>query len=208
MILAPIVFLNWPTGAGLVIEPSHDRVAGSGPSDKAIPIYDPTYIVNGVPYALSNKPGEKILYAAGDPTEPVFSSFYILNNTQYKITGFHLKIVGPAASTDDPGTIQRGNVDAVFGDLNGDGRIGKSDIFKNITVSADKKEMTFSDGVIPVGGRFTDVHLARSAAPPQFVGIEATFTGVKAVPLPLGAFLAAAGLPMAGYVARKWNKRL
>ncbi len=68
-----------------------------------------------------------------------------------------LKIVGSAVEPEpfdftitlDP------NVNAFFGDVNGDGKAGLSDIFSTITLSADRRTITYSDGLIPVGGRFT-----------------------------------------------------
>jgi hypothetical protein len=84
----------------------------------------------------------------------------------------------------------------VWGDVNGDGRIGSSDIFNAIAVSADGKEIQFTQGLIPVGGRFTDIHLARSDNPPDFAAIDSFFTGVLAIPEPssvvIGMFAIAA----------------
>jgi hypothetical protein len=77
----------------------------------------------------------------------------------------------------------RGPVDAVWGDVDGDGHIGVSDIFSNVVVSPDGKEIQFSGGMIPVGGRFTDIHLASSEDPPMFAGIDSSFTG-SAIPEP------------------------
>ena len=42
------------------------------------------------------------------------------------------------------------NVSAFWGDVNGDGRVGV------VTLSAGHSTVTFSFGLIPVGGRFTD----------------------------------------------------
>jgi len=69
-----------------------------------------------------------------------------------------LQIVGSAAEpvpftftfTLDP------NVSAFFGDVNGDGKVALSDIFSTITLSADHRTITYSDGLIPVDGRFSD----------------------------------------------------
>jgi hypothetical protein len=52
-------------------------------------------------------------------------------------------------------------VSAFFSDVNGDGKVGVSDIFKTVTLSADHRTVTFSDVLIPVGGRFTDSILSR-----------------------------------------------
>jgi hypothetical protein len=48
------------------------------------------------------------------------------------------------------------NVDAFFGDANGDGKVGLSDIFSTITVSNGGRTLTLSDGLIPAGSHFTD----------------------------------------------------
>jgi hypothetical protein len=42
------------------------------------------------------------------------------------------------------------NVSAFWGDVNGDGRVGV------VTLSAGHSTVTFSFGLIPLGGRFTD----------------------------------------------------
>lgn len=191
-----------PAAAGLVIEPVHNRVPGSGQADNNFPIYDPTFLINGVAYFLTDEPGETVTYASGDPRDPDLDVFHVWNNTQYNITGFILRIVGTATDTRDPGTVVRGPVDAVFGDVDGDGQAGESDIFDTITVSDDGKEIRFSDGLIPLGGRFTDLHFARSDDPPQFAGVEAQFTG-EFVPLPAPLLAAIPGLLMAGACARR-----
>jgi hypothetical protein len=48
--------------------------------------------------------------------------------------------------------------------------------------SALGKEIRFEGGVIPVGGRFTDIRMAFSDDPPGFAGIDSTFAGTLAVP--------------------------
>jgi hypothetical protein len=82
-------------------------------------------------------------------------------------------------------TITRGPVDAIWGDADGDGFVGSSDIFSSIVVSPDQKTITFSGGLIPIGGRFTDyIHSTTTAGETLFkVGVDATFDGV-AVPEP------------------------
>jgi hypothetical protein len=179
--------------AALVIEPVINRVEGSGPAENNFPLYDPTYVVNGVQWALANEPGELFTYVAGDPPEPLFQTIHGWNNTNYNITGLLLRIVGRGTDTEDPGTIVRGPVDAVWGDVNGDSQIGSSDIFNTITVSADGKELRFDGGLIPVGGRFSDVHLAVSDDPPFLAGVDSTFSG-DAVPEPYTFILTGAGL--------------
>jgi hypothetical protein len=185
--LAAIAFVRiTPAQAALVIEPVFNRVAGSGPADNNFPIYDPTFLIDGVAYFTADEPGEIITYASGDPRDPFLDVFHVWNNTQYNITGLTLRLIGTATDTANPGSIVRGPVDAVWGDVNGDSLIGLSDIFNTIIVSADGKEIRFEDGLIPVGGRFTDIHLAMSDSAPDFAGIDSSFTG-NLVPEPASA---------------------
>jgi hypothetical protein len=171
--------------AELVIEPVFNRVPGSGPAENNFPIYDPEFLVDGVAYFTIDEPGEIQSYASGDPRDPFLDEFHVWNNTRYRIDGFTLRIIGTATETENPGSIVRGPKDAVFGDVDGDGQIGSSDIFSSIVVSADGKEIQYTGGLIPVGGRFTDIHLAMSDNPPDFAGIDSFFTGVL-VPEPSG----------------------
>jgi hypothetical protein len=172
--------------AALIMEPVINRVAGSGQGENNFPIYDPDFTVNGVAYWTVDEPGEILSYVSGDPRDPFLDVFHVWNNTSYDITGLHFKLVGTGTDSEDPGTIVRGPVDAVWGDVNGDGRIGQSDIFTRITASADGKEIHFEDGLLPVGGRFTDIHLARSDSPPFFAAVDSWFAG-NLVPEPSGA---------------------
>jgi hypothetical protein len=181
--------------AALVMEPVFNHVEGSGPADNNFPLYDPEFKVNGVSYWLADEPGEIVSYASGDPRNPDLDFVHVWNNTQYRLTGFTLKLIGTATDSEDPGTIVRGPVDAVWGDVNGDGQIGLSDIFATFTVSSDGKEIRAENGLIPVGGRFTDIHLAMSNNAPDFAGIDASFTGIL-VPEP-GA-IALLALALAG----------
>jgi hypothetical protein len=188
--------------AALVIEPVFNRVAGSGPADNNFPIYDPEFLINGVAYFTAQHPGDVTTYAAGDPRDPFLDVFHVWNNTQYDITGFTLTLIGTATETENPGSVVRGPVDAIWGDVNNDGFVGLSDIFGSITVSPDGKTISFSGGVIPVGGRFTDVHLARSDNPPDFAGIDSTFSGILTPEPPAWVLLFAAGLVVLTVVRR------
>ena len=94
--------------------------------------------------------------------------------------------------------------------MDGDGLIGRSDIFSSITVSAEGKEIVFSGGLIPVGGRFTDINLAFSDNPPDFAGIDSFFSGtVAAVPVPPAWVLVFSGLGtlVAGRIGRRRGGR-
>ncbi|MEX2310411.1 MAG: PEP-CTERM sorting domain-containing protein [Pirellulales bacterium] len=181
--------------AALIIEPVFNRIDGSGQADNNFPIYDPTFLIDGVAYFTADEPGEIITYASGDPRDPFLDVFHVWNNTQYHITGLTLRLIGTATDTANPGTIVRGPVDAVWGDVNGDTLTGLSDIFATINVSADGKEIRFEDGLIPVGGRFTDIHLAMSDNSPDFAGIDSSFTGIL-IPEPATLALFALGLAL------------
>ena len=174
--------------ARLTIEPVFNRVPGSGAGPVSIPLYNPDFLINGVAYFIADEPGDVISYAAGDPRDPGLDVINFYNNTRYNLTGFTLRLVGTAPVTADPATIVRGPVDAVFGDVNGDGKVGVSDYFATVVVSADGKEIRFENGVIPVGGRFTDIHLAVADNPPFYAAIDSSFTG-NAVPEPATALL-------------------
>ena len=178
--------------AELVMEPVFNRVPGSGPADNNFPIYDPEFLIDGVAYFTADEPGEIVSYASGDPRDPFLDVFHVWNNTSYNITGFTLQLIGTATNTENPGTIVRGPVDAVWGDVDGDGRVGNSNIFHTIIISDDSKTIRFEDGLIPVGGRFTDIHLALSDHPPDFAGIDSAFTGRL---VPGGGILRALAVP-------------
>ena len=71
--------------------------------------------------------------------------------------------------------------------------------------SPDGKEIRFEDGLIPVGGRFTDIHLAMSDHPPDFAGIDSSYTGIL-VPEPTTlALLGLAGAIVVGMRRRARN---
>jgi hypothetical protein len=117
-----------------------------------------------------------------------------------------LKIVGSAVEpvpfnftiTLDP------NVSAFWGDANGDGKIGLSDIFSTVTLSADHRTITFSDGLIPVGGRFTDyIFSMTDDGEPFKAGVYASFDGFLAVPEPATWAILLVGLGAAGVVRRR-----
>jgi hypothetical protein len=103
-------------------------------------------------FAGRRSPGEIAYYPAGVPRdEPLVDAVRVYNNTAYNITSLTLKIVGSAVEPEpfnftitlDP------NVSAFWGDANGDGKVGLSDIFSTITLSEDRRTITFSDGLIP-----------------------------------------------------------
>src|SRR4051794_16474369 len=155
-----------PTGATtLIMENVINRVPGNGPAQPGEPFfafgfYAPDLInpADGQPYQLAGAPGQISRFPAGFPRdEPLVNDIVIYNNTAYNITSLTLKIVGSAVEPEpfnftftlDP------NVSAFWGDVNGDGKVGVSDIFDTVTLSADHRTVTFSGGLIPVGGRFT-----------------------------------------------------
>jgi hypothetical protein len=190
----------WSSAAGatLLMEPVFLRIPGSGPSDTAFPIYNLAFLngATGQPFITANQPGEIDTYSAGYPRDEVLTSIAFYNNTSYNITDFNLHIIGSSFEpvqytftiTRDP------NVDAFWADVNGDGKIGLSDIFSTITVSADARTITFSNGLIPPGGRFTDyVFSSTTDGQPFKAGVDASFDGVF-VPEPASLALLIPGL--------------
>ena len=152
-------------------------------------------------------PGQLGRYPAGVPRdEPLVNDVRPYNNTPYNITSLTLQIVGSAVEpvpfdftiTLDP------NVNAFFGDVNGDGKTGLSDIFSTITLSADHRTITYSDGLIPVGGRFTDsIFSMTDSGEPFKAGVYTSFDGFLAVPEPASWTILLAGLGAAGIMRRR-----
>jgi hypothetical protein len=137
------------------------------------------------------------------------TSIAFYNNTSYNITSIKLAIIGSSYEpvqytftiTRDP------NVDAFWGDANGDGKIGLSDIFSTITASNDGRTLTLSDGVIPVGGRFTDYLYSYTTDRLTFrAGVDASFDGVY-VPEPTGLALLFPGLAAVWALAKRRRSR-
>jgi hypothetical protein len=143
---------------------------------------------DGLPFLTACAPGQLGRYPAGVPRdEPLVNDLRVYNNTPYNITSLTLEIVGSVVEpvpfdftiTLDP------NVSAFFGDANGDGKIGLSDIFSTITLSADHRTITYSDGLIPVDGRFTDYLFSMTDDGEPFKGgVYTSFDGFLAVPEP------------------------
>lgn len=208
------VVLAVPTAAtaDLIIEPVFNRVAGVGPDTNVLGFYLPGFInpATGEPFLTADEPGEIITYPAGYPPDPVLvSTVRFFNNTAYDITGWTLSLVGTAVEpepfnftvTRDPG------VDAIWGDVDGDGFIGHSDIFSTITVSPDGRTITFSDGLIAVGERFTDFNLAMTlSGAPFLAAVDASFTGVVAVPEPAAMTLMLTALALGGALHRRKSR--
>jgi hypothetical protein len=135
----------------------------------------------GEPFADADEPGEIATCPAGFPPDAIdVDVLRFENNTRYDITGLELQIVGTA---DEPEpfdfTVNRDpDVNARFGDVNGDGKLGVSDIFETITVSHDEKTIAFADGVIPAGGIFTDyIYSETSDGKPFLAAIDSRFDG-------------------------------
>lgn len=195
--------------ATLIMEPVLNRVAGSGPGEALLGLHSLDLInpATGQPFLTADEPGEIVTYPAGFPADPVLvNTVRIFNNTAFDITGLTLTIVGTA---DEPEpfnfTIQRDpNVDAFFGDANGDGDIGESDIFGTVTLSNDGRTITFTDGLIPVGGRFTDFLFSMTTDGLPFkAAVDASFAGVRAVPEPVAIGLMGLGVLCVAAVRRR-----
>jgi hypothetical protein len=164
-LLVSLVAIGWATtsGATLIIEPVINSVPGSGPTDDSFPLYDPVSVnhATGEHPWLANRPGEIDTVSIGNPPDPDLLIFSVWNNTSYDITSLRLSIIGSAlhpTNSEDAWLVTRDpSVDAFFGDADGDGKIGLSDIFSSIVVSDGGKTITLSGGLIPVDGLFTDI---------------------------------------------------
>jgi hypothetical protein len=208
--LAPV-----PAGATtLTMENIINKAPGSGDAQPGEPFFtiglcNPSAInpADGLPFATACAPGEMGRYPAGVPRdEPLVNDLRIYNNTAYDITRLTLQIVGPAVEPEpfnftitlDP------NVSAFWGDANGDGKVGLSDIFSTITLSTDHRTITYSDGVIPVGGRFTDyIFSMTDDGEPFKVGVYTSFDGFLAVPEPATWTILLMGLAATGVLRRR-----
>ena len=147
--LVPILVCLCATRAGatLVMEPVIGFFPGQGPSADTFPLYDPTYVneATGEQVSLARNPGEIDKWSMGYPREEVMMTFGMYNNTPTNITSLTMTIVGSSEElvegvswlvTPDP------NVDARFGDANGDGMVGLSDTFATISVSNNGRTLT------------------------------------------------------------------
>ncbi|MFO0913898.1 MAG: PEP-CTERM sorting domain-containing protein [Pirellulales bacterium] len=170
--------------AMLTIAPTFNKVAGSGPSDTSLGLLSHTPL---------QKPGDHFAYVAGDPRDPVLDVVNFYNDTTYDITGFYLQIIGTGTNTQDPSTIVVDpNVEAKFGDV--PGHPIASDIFSQYEISADGKTIHFFGGVIPPGGRFTDLHYADSTLVPELKAFDYAAIDSWFVPEPSSSLLGMIGL--------------
>ena len=198
----------------LTMENVINRAPGTGEAQPGDPFFtfglcNPSAInpADGLPFATACAPGEMGRYPAGVPRdEPLVNDLRVYNNTPYNITSLTLRIVGPAVEPEpfnftitlDP------NVSAFWGDANGDGKVGLSDIFNTITLSADHRTITYSGGLIPVGGRFTDyIFSMTDNGEPFKAGVFTSFDGFLAVPEPATWSVLLTGLALAGVVRRR-----
>jgi hypothetical protein len=211
-LLGSAIAIGWATtsSATLIMEPVINFVPGVGPSDDSFGLYDPTFVngANGEHPFLANQPGEIDSVSIGYPTDPDLLIFSVWNNTAYDVTSLRLSIIGSAFNVNDSQgawLITRDpNVDAFFGDADGDGATGLSDIFSSIVVSDGGKTITLSGGVIPVNGHFTDIaHAFTTDGQTLRAGVDTSFDGV--VPEPASGVLLVTGLGL--FWARRRKNR-
>ena len=214
-LLVSLVAIGWATtsGATLTIEPVINFVPGSGPTANSFPLYDPGFVnaANGEHPFLANQPGEIDTVSIGNPPDPDLLIFSVWNNTAYNITSLRLSIIGSAShptDSEDAWLITRDpSVDAFFGDADGDGKIGLSDIFSSIVVSDGGKTITLSGGLIPMGGHFTDIsHASTTDGLPFFAGVDTSFDGVL-VPEPSTWAMMLVGFAGIGYMTFRRGRK-
>jgi hypothetical protein len=211
-LLVPTIAIGSATTsrATLIMEPVINFVPGSGPSDDSFGLYDPGFVngANGDHPFLANQPGMIDTVSIGYPTDPDLLVFSVWNDTVYNLTSLRLSIIGSAFNVNDDQEswlITRDpHVDAVFGDADGDGAIGSSDIFSSIVVSDGGKTITLSGGMIPVNGHFTDIAHAFTTDGQTFrAGVDTSFDGV--LPEPASGVLLLTGLGL--FWARRARNR-
>jgi hypothetical protein len=212
-LLVSLVAIGWATssGATLTLEPVINSTPGSGPTADSFPLYDPVSVnnANGEHVWLANQPGEIDTVSIGNPPDPDLLIFSVWNNTSYDITSLRLSIIGSAlhpTNSEDAWLVTRDpNVDAFFGDADGDGKIGLSNIFSSIVVSDGGKTITLSGGLIPVDGLFTDIsHASTTDGLSFFAGVDTSFGGVL-VPEAATWAMMLAGFGGLGFTA--WRRR-
>jgi hypothetical protein len=210
-LLIPALALGWatPGEARLIMEPVINFVPGLGPSDDSIPIYDPTFVnaANGDHPFLANAPGQIDTVSIGFPPDPDLQVLSIWNNTSYNLTSLTFSIIGsashPTGSQEEWLITPNPNVDAFFGDANGDGKTGLSDIFSSIVVSNGGKTIVLSGGVIPADSHFTDIAFSFTTDGLPFdAGVDTSFNGV-AVPEPATNVIFLTGLGLLWAMRKK-----
>jgi len=213
-LLVSLAAIGWATTSGasyLTMEPVVNLKAGSGPSADSFPLYDPTSVnpANGEHPWQANEPGEIDTVSIGFPPDPDLLVFRVWNNTAYDITSLKYSIVGSAShptGEEDAWLVTRDpNVDATFGDADGDGKIGLSNVFSSIVVSDGGKTITLSGGLIPRNGLFTDIfHSSTTDGLNFFAGVDTSFGGTL-VPEPTSwamLLIGFVGLGLAAYSRR------
>jgi hypothetical protein len=210
-LLVTVVAIGWatPSEATLFIEPVITSVPGSGPTANSFPLYQPEFVnpANGEHPFLANEPGEIDTVSIGFPRDPDLLTVSVWNNTAYNLTSLRLSIIGSAfhpTGTQGSWLVTRDpSVDAFFGDADGDGKIGLSNIFSSIVVSDGGKTITLSGGVIPVGAHFTDIaNSFTTDGLPFDAGVDTSFDGVL-VPEPTTGMLLLTGLGLFWAIRRR-----
>jgi hypothetical protein len=167
---------------------------------------DPTPVNNENLCAIVCEPNKEIRLIFGNDPRPLI---VVKNDTPFVIDDLHLEILLAGdprlANPNFPGQpIPAGFVQPVitWEDTDDPGtEVGASDIFRKITVSGDKRTISFSEGKIPPGGFFTDEKRINPAGT-QFVVVTRFTVPESPTLLLFGAGLAG----MAGVAWRRYRR--
>jgi hypothetical protein len=147
-----------------------------------------------------------VTYPAGVAAGEEQFEFSVRSKTNHAITSLVFTIVGYA---DEPVPhsfyiFRNPAFDVFFGDANGDGLIGKCDIFPIATNTDGGRTLTLSGGVIAMRGRFTHaIYSHATDGLPLSAALDASFDGFFDVPPPAGWTAMLLGLGALGAAMRR-----